>query len=51
MYVTGAIYSVDGGITISKKPVGEKADTHLNKEPTDELDLEHAIDGHTSIRR
>ncbi|GAB3165406.1 SDR family NAD(P)-dependent oxidoreductase [Telluribacter humicola] len=50
-YVTGAVYMVDGGITIGKGPIGEKADEALSQQPKGELDLEHAMDGHTSIRR
>lgn len=42
---------VDGGITIGKGPVGEKADDFLKPQPEGELELEHSMDGHTSIRR
>ncbi|WP_460985275.1 SDR family NAD(P)-dependent oxidoreductase [Spirosoma fluminis] len=49
-YVTGAIYYVDGGTTIAKGPMGEKAADNLKKEPTGELELQHAKDGHTDIR-
>src|SRR3712207_9134551 len=32
-YVTGALYTVDGGITVAKGPVGAKASSHFKKEP------------------
>ena len=44
-YVTGAIFSVDGGITISKGPVGLAADRAVKKEPDSELKLRHSRDG------
>jgi len=44
-YVTGAVYAVDGGITISKGPVGLEADKSVRKEPERELKLEHSMDG------
>jgi len=44
-YVTGAVYTVDGGITISKGPVGLEADRSMRKEPERELRLEHSHDG------
>ena len=50
-YVTGALYMVDGGITVSKGPVGEMADASMKDQPDGELDLEHSKDGHTSIRQ
>lgn len=49
-YVTGALYMVDGGITIAKGPVGDQADSSFKKEPKDDLHLEHSQEGHTSIR-
>jgi NAD(P)-dependent dehydrogenase (short-subunit alcohol dehydrogenase family) len=49
-YVTGALYMVDGGITVAKGPVGEEADSSMKKEPEGELNLEHSKEGHTSIR-
>ena len=49
-YVTGALYMVDGGITIAKGAVGDKADTSFKKEPKSDLDLEHSMEGHTSVR-
>jgi NAD(P)-dependent dehydrogenase (short-subunit alcohol dehydrogenase family) len=44
-YVTGAIFSVDGGITISKGPVGLEADRAVKKQPDSELRLSHSKDG------
>jgi NAD(P)-dependent dehydrogenase (short-subunit alcohol dehydrogenase family) len=44
-YVTGAVFSVDGGITISKGPVGLEADRSVKKQPDSELKLEHSMDG------
>jgi NAD(P)-dependent dehydrogenase (short-subunit alcohol dehydrogenase family) len=50
-YVTGALFSVDGGITIAKGPVGEQADEEMAQEPTGELHLEHSHDGATNMLR
>jgi NAD(P)-dependent dehydrogenase (short-subunit alcohol dehydrogenase family) len=45
-YVTGALYVVDGGITIAKGPVGKETPKELRKEPEGELhDLHHAHEG------
>ncbi len=44
-YVTGAVFSVDGGITISKGPVGLEADKAVRRQPDSELKLEHSRDG------
>ena len=49
-YVTGALYMVDGGITIGKGPIGDQADKSFKKEPEPSLDLDHQMDGHTSVR-
>lgn len=49
-YVTGAIYFVDGGITIGKGPIGDQAASNLKKEPEDNLNLQHSYDGNVSIR-
>ncbi|MCC2548417.1 SDR family oxidoreductase [Hymenobacter sp. BT175] len=49
-YVTGALYFVDGGTTVSKGPHGDDVPSSLKKEPAGELNLEHAKDGHTKIR-
>lgn len=50
-YVTGALYMVDGGITIAKGPVGDEADESFKKQPESDLNLQHAMEGHTSIRK
>ena len=44
-YVTGALWSVDGGITIGKGPVGEEAGKAARRQPDQELKLEHQMDG------
>lgn len=50
-FVTGALFSVDGGITISKGPIGEEAESEVRKEPKGELHLEHSMDGATNMLR
>ena len=50
-YVTGALFSVDGGITIAKGPIGEEAEKDVKKAPTGELHLEHEMDGATDMLR
>ncbi|RAU83807.1 SDR family NAD(P)-dependent oxidoreductase [Pontibacter arcticus] len=50
-YVTGALYMVDGGITVAKGGVGTEADASMKKQPDGELELKHSKDGHTSIRK
>jgi NAD(P)-dependent dehydrogenase (short-subunit alcohol dehydrogenase family) len=49
-YVTGSIYFVDGGVTISKSSSGAQVPADLKKEPAGELDIQHSKDGHTEIR-
>ena len=49
-YVTGAIYFVDGGVTISKSNSGAQVPADLKKEPEGELNTQHSKDGHTEIR-
>lgn len=49
-YVTGAIYFVDGGVTISKSSSGADVPSDLKKEPVGDLTLEHSKDGHTEVR-
>jgi NAD(P)-dependent dehydrogenase (short-subunit alcohol dehydrogenase family) len=44
-YVTGAIYTVDGGILIGKGPQGMMADKALKTPPAGELNLKHAHEG------
>jgi hypothetical protein len=45
-YVTGALYAVDGGITIAKGPVGEEVPDNLRKQPEGDVALQHDKDGH-----
>jgi NAD(P)-dependent dehydrogenase (short-subunit alcohol dehydrogenase family) len=49
-FVTGAIYFVDGGVTISKSSSGAQVPSNIKQEPAGELQLEHSKDGHTEIR-
>ncbi len=44
-YVTGALWSVDGGTTIAKGPVGDQVPRELRDEPAGELVLDHSKDG------
>lgn len=44
-YVTGALYMVDGGITVAKGPVGEKASSHFTSPPHGTLPTRHAHEG------
>ena len=50
-YVTGALFSVDGGITIGKGAIGAEADKVTKKEPTSELNLKHGKEGATDMLR
>lgn len=50
-YVTGAMYPVDGGVTVSKGPVGKQAKRSVTKEPKGELDLDHSMEGATDMKR
>lgn len=50
-FVTGALFSVDGGITISKGPAGEEAEPEVRKRPEGMLQLSHTMDGATSMLR
>jgi NAD(P)-dependent dehydrogenase (short-subunit alcohol dehydrogenase family) len=50
-FVTGALFSVDGGITIAKGPVGEQAESEVKEEPKGELNLIHSMDGATNMLR
>ena len=50
-YVTGALFSVDGGITIAKGPIGEEAEKEVTREPSGELHLDHEMDGATNMLR
>ncbi|HVL49633.1 MAG TPA: SDR family NAD(P)-dependent oxidoreductase [Candidatus Thermoplasmatota archaeon] len=44
-YVTGALWSADGGITIAKGSVGSEVPKSLKREPEGHLDLEHQREG------
>jgi NAD(P)-dependent dehydrogenase (short-subunit alcohol dehydrogenase family) len=50
-YVTGALFSVDGGITISKGAIGKEAQSDVTREPEGELHLEHSKEGATDMIR
>lgn len=50
-FVTGALFSVDGGITIGKGAVGKEAENEVKKEPVGELRLSHTMDGATNMLR
>jgi NAD(P)-dependent dehydrogenase (short-subunit alcohol dehydrogenase family) len=50
-YVTGALYTVDGGITINKGVTGLMADKHMKEQPGGELELHHSLQGETSMYR
>ncbi|SDJ75961.1 NAD(P)-dependent dehydrogenase, short-chain alcohol dehydrogenase family [Catalinimonas alkaloidigena] len=43
-YVTGALWLVDGGVTVAKGPVGDQVPSELQKEPKGFLNLEHERD-------
>ncbi len=49
-YITGAIYSVDGGITLSKGPVGSEVPSKLKKKPKGSIHLKHKKEGATEKR-
>lgn len=44
-YVTGALWLVDGGVTVGKGPVGEDTPNSLREEPQGELRLDHSLEG------
>ncbi|QRM30859.1 SDR family NAD(P)-dependent oxidoreductase [Microvirga sp. VF16] len=44
-YVTGALYTVDGGVTIAKGAVGSMASSHFRKQPESKLPTRHSHDG------
>ncbi len=44
-YVTGALWTVDGGTTVAKGPVGDLVPESRRKEPKGKLRLEHSLDG------
>lgn len=41
-FVTGALYFVDGGISLSRGPSGEQVPRHLREQPAGVLDIDHA---------
>lgn len=43
--MTGALWTVDGGITIGKGPVGDLVPPRLKKQPDVDLDLDHTDEG------
>jgi NAD(P)-dependent dehydrogenase (short-subunit alcohol dehydrogenase family) len=49
-FITGGLYFVDGGITVSKGPIGEKAHKSFKNAPKGELDLEFSHAGATDTR-
>ena len=48
-YVTGALFFVDGGITISKGPLGDQVPDELRQQPRGALELKHQYKGATDI--
>jgi NAD(P)-dependent dehydrogenase (short-subunit alcohol dehydrogenase family) len=50
-YVTGALFPVDGGITVAKGPVGKEVDSEVAEQPKGDLELEHSMDGATDMTR
>lgn len=46
-YITGSLYLVDGGITIAKSPIGEKAPDELRQPPEQGFDTHHQHEGRT----
>lgn len=50
-YVTGALFSVDGGITISKGALGKKVPKDLSQQPKDSLNLKQSHKGATDMSR
>ena len=50
-YVTGAMWMVDGGITVAKGSVGDQVPRDLRKQPAGRLDLTHSREGRTKGER
>ena len=50
-FVTGALFYVDGGITIGKGPIGKEAEAEVIKQPKGQLQLSHTMDGATNMLR
>ncbi|MFB2836135.1 SDR family NAD(P)-dependent oxidoreductase [Floridanema evergladense] len=44
-YVTGALWLVDGGVTVAKGAVGQDTPNNLREEPQGELRLDHSLEG------
>ena len=44
-YVTGALWLVDGGVTVGKGPIGLEAERDVKQQPEGELDLQHSHEG------
>jgi NAD(P)-dependent dehydrogenase (short-subunit alcohol dehydrogenase family) len=49
-YITGTLLSVDGGITISKGPMGKQVPDEFRKQPTPRQNLQHQYEGQTEKR-
>lgn len=49
-YITGSVYSADGGITISKGSVGDQVPDRLKKMPKTRLRTRHKKEGATEMR-
>lgn len=49
-YITGAVFSADGGITISKGPVGDQVPQRLKRMPKSSMRLRHKKEGATEMR-
>ncbi|WP_224996696.1 SDR family NAD(P)-dependent oxidoreductase [Cesiribacter sp. SM1] len=49
-FVTGALFFADGGITVAKGSVGEKAHESMKKQPEGQLNLRHSMAGATEVR-
>jgi NAD(P)-dependent dehydrogenase (short-subunit alcohol dehydrogenase family) len=50
-FVTGTLFQVDGGITISKGAVGKEAEKAAKQEPSGDLLLKHKKEGATDMLR
>ncbi len=44
-FVTGALYFVDGGISIGRGPIGSDVPDELKKQPERRLKLQHSKEG------
>lgn len=49
-YITGALVSADGGITVAKGPVGDEVPEELRQLPKGELELEFEKAGAAEMR-